>query len=290
MANLHKSHCVIFNADDFGHSTSINAAVIRAHREGVLTTASLMVNGEAFEEAVALAKETPTLGVGLHLTLVLGRATLPPEKIPGLVNAHGAFADNPVATGAKYVFSRALRPQLEAEIVAQIEKFRATGLTMDHLNGHLHFHLHPAVFEILTRRQSDWKIPAMRLPRDPFKLSARTTRGHWLCRLSHAIIFHFLCWRAQPSLRRLGIIHADRVFGLLQHARVTEDYLLRLLSVLPAGVSEVYSHPCLKMFPDEFAALISVRVIERMKTLGIQRCRYSDLSPGLRQVGDEVRS
>src|SRR6185369_1031689 len=93
---------LIVNADDFGRSSSINEAVIRAHREGILTTASLMVNGRACAEAVALAKENPRLGVGLHLSLVCGRSALKPTEIPGLVNNRYEFSDNPVTAGFRY--------------------------------------------------------------------------------------------------------------------------------------------------------------------------------------------
>src|ERR1041384_1807606 len=87
---------LIVNADDFGRSASINQAVIRAHREGILTTASLMVNEPAFAEAVALAKVNPRLGVGLHLTLLCGHSALSAEKIPRLVNPQNQFVDCPV--------------------------------------------------------------------------------------------------------------------------------------------------------------------------------------------------
>src|SRR2546426_5458445 len=103
---------LIVNADDFGRSRSINAAVIRAHREGILTTASLMVNEPDFAEAVALAKENPKLGVGLHLTLLCGHSALATETIPGLVNRRGEFPNNPVGVGANYFFKRKLREQL----------------------------------------------------------------------------------------------------------------------------------------------------------------------------------
>src|ERR1700726_342545 len=96
------SRRLIVNADDFGRSHAINLAVIRAHREGILTTASLMVNEAAAEEAVALARENPGLGVGLHLALVCGRSALPPSAIPNLVNTHSQFTDNPVAAGFGY--------------------------------------------------------------------------------------------------------------------------------------------------------------------------------------------
>ena len=93
---------LIVNADDFGRSRAINEAVIRAHREGILTSASLMVNEPAADEAVALARENPGLGVGLHLALVCGRSALPPAGIPDLVNQNSEFTDNPVAAGFRW--------------------------------------------------------------------------------------------------------------------------------------------------------------------------------------------
>ena len=139
------SRCrLIVNADDFGRSHSINEAVIRAHQEGILTSASLMVNETGCDEAIRLAKENPKLGVGLHLTLLVGRSALAPEKIPGLVNPRGEFSNNPVGVGFRYFFNRRLRGQLRAEIHAQFDRFHATGLPLDHVNGHLHLHLHPA--------------------------------------------------------------------------------------------------------------------------------------------------
>src|SRR5829696_6407740 len=104
MARPDAARRLIVNADDFGASPSINEAVIRAHREGILTTASLMVNEPSCDEAVALAKENPRLGVGLHLALLFGRSALPPGKIPGLVNASGEFSENPVVAGMKFFF------------------------------------------------------------------------------------------------------------------------------------------------------------------------------------------
>ncbi len=111
---------LIVNADDFGGSTAINQAVIRAHHEGILTTASLMVNEPGCAEAVRLARENPRLGVGLHLSLLMGRSALPPEKIPGLVDARGAFSRSPVGVGLRYFFRRRLRAQLRAEIHASL--------------------------------------------------------------------------------------------------------------------------------------------------------------------------
>jgi hopanoid biosynthesis associated protein HpnK len=268
---------LILNADDFGRAHSINEAVIRAHREGVLTTASLMVNEPGLAEAVALAKENPTLGVGLHLSLLCGHSALPPEKIPGLVNARGEFSNRPVATGFRYFFKHSLRGQLRAEIHAQFAKFRATGLPLDHVNGHLHLHLHPAIFRILMEDAEKLGIRHMRLTRDCLARSRRMARGRWFYRVSHAFIYEWLSKRAREPLRQRGIRHTQAVFGLLQNARVDEDYILKLLPELPPGDSELYSHPSLDEFRHEFDALVSPRVKELVKKLGIELVRYQDL-------------
>jgi len=268
---------LIVNADDFGLSASVNAAVIRAHREGILTTASLMVSEPGFTEAVQLARENPRLGVGLHLTLLMGHSALPPEKIPGLVNARGEFSNSPVGTGMNYFFKRRLREQLRAEIHAQFEKFHATGLPLDHVNGHLHLHLHPTVFKILMDDADKLGIRHFRLTRDCLARSRRMANGRWFYRVSHTAIYAWLSRRACEPLRRRGIRHAQITFGLLQNARVDEEYILKLLPELPPGDSELYSHPSLDEFKHEFDALVSPRVEEQTKQLGIELIRYQDL-------------
>ena len=268
---------LVVNADDFGLSHSVNEAVIRAHCEGILTTASLMVNERGFEEAVKLAKENPRLGVGLHLTLLMGHSALPPEKIPGLVNPRGEFSGNPVATGFRYFFQRDLREPLRAEIHAQFEKFHATGLPLDHVNGHLHLHLHPVVFAILMEDAEKLGIRRMRFTRDCLARSRRMAHGRWFYRVSHAAIHQWLSRRAREPLRQRGIKHAQITFGLLQDSRVDEDYILRLLPELPPGDSELYSHPSLDEFKHEFDALVSPRVKEQITKLGIELIRYQEL-------------
>ena len=268
---------LIVNADDFGRSHSINQAVIRAHREGILTSASLMVNEPACDEAVALAKQNPQLGVGLHLTLLCGHSALPPGKIPGLVNPRGEFSSNPVSAGFRYFFQRSLRGQLRDEIHAQFSKFLATGLPLDHVNGHLHLHLHPAVFRILMADVEKLGIRRMRFTRDCLARSRRMAHGRWFYRVSHAAIHQWLSSRAREPLRQRGIKHAQITFGLLQDSRVDEDYILKLLPELPPGDSELYSHPSLDEFKHEFDALVSPRVKEQINKLGIELIRYQDL-------------
>jgi chitin disaccharide deacetylase len=268
---------LVANADDFGRSPSINAAVIRAHQDGILTTASLMVNEPACAEAVELARQNPRLGVGLHLTLLCGHSALAPDQIPGLVDARQQFPTNPAVAGWRYFFHRRIRPQLRAEVHAQFRKFRETGLPLDHVNGHLHLHLHPTIFRILMADADQLGINRVRLTLDPFWLNLRLASGHLGYRALHAILFQPLAAAARPVLDRRGFRHTDWVFGLLQNARVDEAYLLKLLAHLPAGVSELYSHPSLDEFKNEFDAWISPRVRERVQALGIQLIRYRDL-------------
>jgi hopanoid biosynthesis associated protein HpnK len=277
MAGREARRRLIVNADDFGRSPSINEAVIRAHREGVLTTASLMVNEPACAAAVEAARENPRLGVGLHLALLCGRSALAPNQISGLVNSAGEFSNDPAKTGTRYYFRRELRPQLEAEIEEQFKRFRATGLPLDHVNGHLHMHMHPVVFDILARRAAEWGIRRMRLTFDPFWFNARLAGGRWVYRTSHAVIYRLLSWRSGGTLRKLRIRYTARVFGLLQNAQVDTSYVERLLERLPSGDSELYSHPSLDEFNHEFAALISPRVRQLVRDRCIELIRYQDL-------------
>jgi hopanoid biosynthesis associated protein HpnK len=268
---------LIVNADDFGRSSGINAAVLRAHVGGILTTASLMVNEPACAEAVAIARDHPRLGVGLHLALVCGRAALDRARIPGLLNGSGRFSCAPVRLGLRYFARRGLRAQLRDEMQAQFDRFHASGLPLDHLNGHLHLHLHPVIFDLLMEHAVAWGISRVRLTRDPFWLNARIASGSWLYRVSHAMIHHQLTRRAAPILQSRSFRHTTHVFGLLQNARVDETYLLRLLRALPPGDSEVYSHPSIDEFPEELAALVSPRVKALVEELDLRCIRYADL-------------
>ena len=268
---------LVVNADDFGLNTATNQAVIRAHREGILTSASLMVNEPGFAEAVESARQHPRLGVGLHLTLLCGHSCLSPDQIPDLVNAAGEFSDNPTFTGFRLCFRRALKSQLRSEIHAQFRKFQATGLTLDHVNGHLHLHLHPTVFRILTGEASQLGVRRMRLTRDPLRLNLRVASGRPVYRVWQAVIFGLLSLRARPVLDRLGIRYTRRVFGLLQNALVDTPYVKALLPLLPPGDSELYSHPSVDNFKNELDALINPQVREQIDRLRIQLIRYQDL-------------
>jgi hopanoid biosynthesis associated protein HpnK len=248
-----------------------------AHTEGILTTASLMVNENGCAEAVHIAKAHPSLGVGLHLTLLCGHSALAHEEIPGLVDAAGQFSESPVGVGLRYFFFPSLRAQLRSEIHAQFRSFRETGLPLDHVNGHLHLHLHPVVFDILMQDADNLGIRHARLTHDPLALNLQLASGAYAYRFSHALIYRVLSARAKRGFARRGIQHTRHVFGLLQNSRVDEQYVLRLLPRLPVGDSELYSHPSLDAFRNEFDALASPSVKREVERQRIQLIRYRDL-------------
>jgi predicted glycoside hydrolase/deacetylase ChbG (UPF0249 family) len=166
---------------------------------------------------------------------------------------------------------------LRAEIGAQFEKFHATGLPLDHVNGHLNMHLHPVVLGILTENAQTWGIRSMRLTCDRFFLNARIASGQWAYRASHAVIYRMLSDWARPRLAGKMIRHTNAVFGLMQTSRVDCTYIEKLLPRLPPGDSELYSHPSLDHSKNEFDALVSPAIRTMLQHQGIQLIRYQDL-------------
>jgi hopanoid biosynthesis associated protein HpnK len=222
---------LIFTADDFGLHDSVNAAVERAHRDGILSAASLMVGGPAALDATARARALPSLRVGLHLVLADGVPILPPHAIPDLVDGSGRFGSNMAIDGVRFFFLPRVRRQLAAEIRAQFEAFAATGLLLDHVNAHKHFHLHPTVLSLMLSIGREFGLRAVRLPLEP-------TVPAWLRPW-------MLLLRAR--LRAAGVAHNDYIVGLQLSGRFDEAALLEALGALPAhGVGELYLHPALE--------------------------------------------
>jgi hopanoid biosynthesis associated protein HpnK len=268
---------LIVTADDFGGSPEINKAVIKAHLEGILTTASLMINEPGADEAIELAHRHPTLGVGLHLVLCKGKSALPHEKAPKLVKRTGFFEDSPLRAGLKYFFDRAIKSDLKKEIELQIRKFRGTGIPLDHISGHLNIHMHPVVLDILLDLHKIYLFPAIRLTYDPFGLGLKLDRRNLFYKITHAMIFSFLSRRNRLLLIKARLPHADRVFGLLQTNYIDKQYVLKLLTHLPKGTSELYVHPGQQDSDLEMEALLSQDVKQVIRTNQIKLIRYRDL-------------
>jgi len=275
---------LIVNADDFGRSPEINAAVLAAHRQGILTSASLMVTGDAAEEAAAIARATPTLAVGLHLVLVAGLAASAPADLPHLVDAAGRFADDPLAAGLRLA-RPAARRELAREIAAQLARFAATGLPLSHVDGHLHLHAHPAVLDSLLPLAVRHGARGLRLPRDPLLPALAWDRGRPVRKAGWALAFGLLARRAAARASAAGLAVPERTYGLMQTGQVDEAYLLHLLARLDTATAEVYLHPTtgarlepLGPNPEELAALLSPRVRELVARRGIRLTTYAGMA------------
>lgn len=236
---------VVLTADDFGLSESVNEAIEKAHREGILGATSLMVAGPAFADALARARRLPRLRVGLHLVLVEGPAVLPPEQIPHLVDASGWFPSRQASLGFRYFFSPAARAELAAEIHAQFAAFAATGLALEHADAHKHMHLHPTVGRLMLEIGRGYGLRAVRVPFEPPAVLARAGTnvgigGRLLAAWTRTL---------RRRVRRAGLGAPDAVFGIAWSGAMTAERLLRLAPHLPPGVSEIYFHPALRHDP-----------------------------------------
>jgi hopanoid biosynthesis associated protein HpnK len=230
---------VTFSADDFGLTEAVNAGIERAHRDGALQAASLMVGAPAAADAVRIARANPSLRVGLHLVVIEGPAVLAPPAIPGLVDAQGQFPSDQLGLGLRYFFRAAVRRQLRAEIRAQFSAFAATGLPLDHANAHKHMHLHPAVGQMMLDVGRDFGLRRIRVPAEPPAVLAQCgTRVGWGDRLLYR-------WTAvlRRQARIAGVAVNDHCFGLAWSGHMTPPRVRCLLANLPDGSSEIYFHP-----------------------------------------------
>jgi hopanoid biosynthesis associated protein HpnK len=259
---------VTFSADDFGLSEAVNEAVEKAHCDGILQAASLMVAAPAAADAVRRARANPSLRVGLHLVVIEGPAALPHSRIPDLVDGAGQFPSDQLALGLNYFFRRSVRRQLQAEIRAQFAAFAATGLTLDHANAHKHMHLHPTVGAMLLRAGAAYGLRRIRVPAEPPAVMMRCG--------TTASVGDRLLYRWTGILRRqaraAGVATNDHCFGLAWSGHMTADRIRLLLSNLPDGDSEIYFHPAARrdsvldrLMPGyeheaELAALLDTRI------------------------------
>jgi len=276
---------LIITADDFGLHEAVNEAVDLASRAGTLCAASMMMGAPATADAVRRARELPGLRVGLHLVLTDGQPVLSAEQIPALVDARGSFRSHLFSDSARYFLSPSARRQLEAEIRAQFKAFAATGLQLDHVNAHKHFHLHPTVLSIMLRVGREFGLRAVRVPHEPVALLEPPALSAWLAG-----------WGIRPWLRlmrrrleRAGVFCNDQLLGIHHSGAMNESMLLASLKRLPRGVTEIYLHPATESgatiarsmseyrHTDELAALRSPRIRAALAQMRAAMGGYGDL-------------
>ena len=266
-------------------SLEVNEAIEQAHTKGILTAASLMVGSPAAADAVERARRLPSLRVGLHLVLIEAEPVSPPDRVPRLIAGDGKFRSDMASYGPALFFSPAMRRQLAAEIEAQFEAFRATGLALDHVNAHKHFHMHPAIAREIMRLGRRFCVPAVRTPVEPVDVLEKVEpvqRGF------EARIAAPFARMLDARMRRAGFATPDQVFGLAWTGAMTADRLAGLLRHLPDGLTEIYTHPATAdVFPgsaagyryrDELAALTDPRVIAAARESGARCGGFADFA------------
>lgn len=188
----------IFNADDFGISKGVNAAIVKAHREGILNSASLMINQKYAAEAVKLAKEMPELEMGLHVNLTNEYPAASAQEIPLLVDGQGKLKNGFVNLLLLSFFKpRQLRQQVEIEMRAQIAKYLTTGLPLQHLDSHRHVHMIPQIFKAMRKLQKEFEVPRIRVMNENiFNTLKYNHNKSWLFdgALIKYVLLRFLCW------------------------------------------------------------------------------------------------
>ena len=241
-----------------------------------------MVGGPAAADAVSRALRTPTLRVGLHLVLVEGHPILPPGDVPDLVDPRGRFREDMARMGTEIFLRPGVRRQIAAEIEAQFAAFAATGLELDHVNAHKHYHLHPTIARLVVEIARRYGAPAVRVPDEPAAL---------IRRIDPAEPSRMPLWPYTTLLRRrvrrAALKTSDRVFGLAWSGAMTAKRVTTLLGLLPDGVSELYLHPATSdRFPgaasgyryaEELAALTAVATRDALLASRANLIAFSDL-------------
>lgn len=283
--------CLIVTADDFGRSHYVNQAVEKAFCQGILTCASLMVNGEEAAEAVRIAKRHPGLQTSLHLTFTHGAPLYHGLNHPCLKSRQGVFRSSPAVVGMALQFSRSVEEQVNRELDAQFKAFESTGLPFRHVDCHHHLFIQPKLFNAVVDKAAAFGLESIRIPHEPWDISGPLCENHVARNLIYRMVFTPLTARCRRKSIARNIMSADGVFGLYQTGALTRDWLIGLLERLDNehGIYELYSHPSTE--PDstgslELEALTTPRIMDLIKEKGVRIIRYADMTK-FRQDGHE---
>lgn len=285
---------LILNADDFGLTQGVNEGIVRAHREGVLTSTTLMATGEAFEDAAGRARENPGLGVGCHLVLVGGRPVSPAQQVASLVDKHGSLPGSLGLFVARLSAGRIRIEEIERELRAQIEKIRTAGIEPTHLDTHKHTHAHPRVMEAVGKVAQECGILRVRKPVENLRDSWATSRGNG-DRDAAQMVAAAAVRAVEPAFaaigRRFKLRWPDNFLGLAMTGRLGAEALRRMIENLPEGNTEIMLHPgvcdeelkkCVTRLREqrqtELDALLDAGVKSAVAEQGIRLISYRELN------------
>ena len=299
---------LIVNADDFAMTEGVNRAILEAHRNGIVTSTSLLANGAAFASAIEMARQTPSLGVGVHLNLTEGKPVSSASGVPGLTTSGGEFVAGPGKLVVRMLRGRVAAAEIEREFRAQIEKLLAAGIAPTHLDGHQHVHMWPPVFTITARLAGEYGIRGVRCSRERRTALAGifgrngTSRSKIVRQWGGGVALAVLAVDARGRLARAGVSAPDYFYGVSATGFLDREALQAVLRELPEGSSELMCHPgyadaALQAVPTrlqrerevELAALTGPEIRNLVREQGIQLITYRELPPGKQSGADSSR-
>jgi hopanoid biosynthesis associated protein HpnK len=286
---------LIVNADDFGLTSGVNRAITEAHRNGIVTSATLMANGSAFEEAAHMARSVPTLAVGCHVVLVDGSPVSPSAEVGSLTkNGNAQFHSSLARFAARALRGRLDPAQVEREATAQIHKLQESGIQVTHLDTHKHTHMFPRVLRPLLSAARSCGVPAIRNPFESVKLAQLLDDPNSWTRWLEVRTLHGLAATFRQAVQEAGLLTTDGTLGIVATGTLGQRLLRLLLEHLPDGTWELVCHPgyndaelraartrLRESREKELRVLTSPEPRELLSARGIELISYRDLASHL---------
>lgn len=279
---------LIVNGDDYGLDESINGGIIRAFSEGILTSTTVLANGDAFLSGISALKSNPKLGVGVHLTLVNGRPLSPLSQVTSLVNQTGNFPVDYQEFFIRFLQGKVRLGEIKQEWAKQISQVKAQGLEITHLDSHQHLHVFPRIIDIAIELAGDFGINKIRLPGEAIFFLGGGCPA-WKRVVSRNLLTSITALARRKVLKQ-KILTPKHFYGMLWGGNQREDKLMSILKQLPEGISEIMTHPGLNNFTlgrrflwnycweEEVKALSSPRIKEILQEKGIRLISYRELN------------
>jgi hopanoid biosynthesis associated protein HpnK len=282
---------LIINADDFGLTSGVNRAIWEGHRQGIVTSATLMAGGQAFAEAVSMAKTSPRLGVGCHVVLVDGSPQAVAETVPSLLDRDATHLRAKLGDFARaWLGGKLDSGEMEREISAQIQTLQSAGIPVSHVDTHKHTHLAPQVLRALLRAAKACGITAVRNPFEPIRWQA--VAGHPALWKRWGMVKGLQGFAAQfrRQVREAGLRTTDGTVGVVATGVLDGRLFERILDSLPPGTWEFVCHPgyvdddlerahtrLLQAREQELAVLTSASAREALQRTGVELISYREV-------------
>lgn len=286
---------LIINADDFGLTAGVNRAIVEAHERGVVSSATLMANGQAFDEAVTLAGSRPRLGVGCHIVLVDGVPLVRDAATRTLLDSGSAgalrFREGIARFAALALLGRLAPDEIEAEATAQIRKLQSAGIAVTHLDSHKHTHMFPHVFRPLLRAAKACGVTAIRNPFERIRAAEVASRPALWQRWAEVRLLRGLVKQFREAVGQAGLTTPDGTLAIVATGALDEGWLRRMVEHLPDGVWELVCHPgyndaelqtvrtrLRKSREQELRILTSQSTRDLLETNGVKVISYGELA------------